>query len=495
MTKEQIEKTLEQGERLTLEVKTAASEIPKSVWETYSAFANTIGGDILLGIREHIKEQELTKRFELVGVADARKIVSDFWNTVNSNKVSHNVLLDKDVQVIDCDGISIVHIHVPQADWRVKPVFLNDNVYKGAYKRNHEGDYHCTESEVKAMIRDANEDGNDGVLLDGFTMEDIDRSTLHGYRIQFRTLNGDHIWNDHDDQAFLKDLGGYATDRLTHKQGLTAAGLMMFGKGEAIRERFANFRMDYLDMSHLEGEQRYRDRLTYDGRWENNLYQFFRLVMPKLTFDLPRPFVMKGIQRQEDTPQIKAVREAFTNAIIHCDLFMSGGILRIEKHDHSLCLRNPGSLKLPIAQILEGGNSKARNPRIQNMLRMIGYGENIGSGFPKIVHAWKQAKWDCPILEDCLDLNEVKLTLPVPYATETVSDTKDIGDMSETKLSERQKHILMLIQDNPHITAKEMSVTLSVTQRTIERDLAAMKSHVRHEGKDNDGFWTVIKKN
>ena len=49
------------------------------------------------------------------------------------------------------------------------------------------------------------------------------------------------------------------------------AGLMMFGNGLAIRDRFANFRMGYLDMSHLVGDERYHDRLTYDGLWENNL--------------------------------------------------------------------------------------------------------------------------------------------------------------------------------------------------------------------------------
>ena len=66
------------------------------------------------------------------------------------------------------------------------------------------------------------------------------------------------------------------------------------------------------------------------------------------------------------------------------------GILRIEKHDDRLCFRNPGLLKLPVEAIYRGGNSKARNPKIQNMLRMIGFGENVGFGFPKIIAAWKE---------------------------------------------------------------------------------------------------------
>ena len=59
--------------------------------------------------------------------------------------------------------------------------------------------------------------------------------------------------------------------------------------------------MDYIDKSNLIGDQRYSDRLTYDGTWENNLFNFIRIVIPKLTCDLPRPFSMEGMVRKDDT--------------------------------------------------------------------------------------------------------------------------------------------------------------------------------------------------
>lgn len=411
MTKQQLIETLQKGERLTLEAKLAKAELPRSVWETYSAFANTIGGTIFLGIDENRKEKNPAKRFTIVGVEGAQKILTDFWNTINSNKVSENILTDADAEIVEVDGKQVIAIHVPQADWRVKPIYLNDNVYRGTFRRNHEGDYHCSEESVKAMIRDANANGNDGSLVEYYGMDDVDKDSLRQYRTEFRLLNEDHIWNDDDDKSFLKDLGGYVVDRSTGKEGLTVAGLLMFGKGLSVRERFANFRMDYVDMSHLVGDERYHDRLTYDGRWENNLYQFFHRVVPKLTMDLPRPFRMEGIRRIDDTPQHKAVREAFTNAIIHSDVFLEGGVLRIDKYDDRLVLRNPGTLKLPVEQIYEGGLSKARNPRMQNMLRMIGFGENLGSGFPLILSAWQQVGWKAPLLENKIEVDEVALTL------------------------------------------------------------------------------------
>ena len=72
------------GERVTLECKKATKGVPNSLWDTYSAFANTYGGTILLGVVEHMDEQNNTKRFEIVGVEDADKIRKDLWNTVNS---------------------------------------------------------------------------------------------------------------------------------------------------------------------------------------------------------------------------------------------------------------------------------------------------------------------------------------------------------------------------------------------------------------------------
>lgn len=497
MTENEIKELLLNGESVSLECKQAKNEVPKSVWETYSAFANTVGGVILLGIEENRKETDIKKRFQIIGVDDAQKIVNDFWNTICSDKVNENILGSSDVDIAEINGVKIVCINVPQADWRIKPIYLNGNVYKGTYRRNHEGDYHCTERQVRAMIRDSFEDGNDGMLLEHYDMNDIDLDTLHRYRTLFQFRNEGHVWNVVDDKTFLKNLGGYFIDRATDKEGLTMAGLMMFGKGLSIQERFANFRMDYIDFCNLIGDERYSDRLTYDGRWENNLYQFFSRVIPKVTADLPRPFRMEGIQRVDDTPQHKAVREAFTNAIIHSDLLMDAGILRVEKHDDRLCFRNPGLLRLPIEQIFEGGVSYARNPKIQNMLRMVGYGENLGSGFPLILDAWKQAGWDTPVLNNKIELDMVELVLPISNrgSNEKVDGNSNVDTDGEIQLSDRQQDIVSLLNVDGNTTATKMAKLLGTSKRTIDREISFLRTngYIRKETKDNRSPWIVIK--
>lgn len=72
-----IQKLLSKGERITLECKKATRNVPSSLWDTYSAFANTYGGTILLGVYENMEESDLSKRFEIIGVEDADKIRKD----------------------------------------------------------------------------------------------------------------------------------------------------------------------------------------------------------------------------------------------------------------------------------------------------------------------------------------------------------------------------------------------------------------------------------
>ena len=194
-----------------------------------------------------------------------------------------------------------------------------------------------------------------------------------------------------------------------------------------------------------------------------------------------------------------AVREAFTNAIIHCDLMADAGILRIEKHDDRLCFRNPGLLKLPVETIYRGGNSKARNPKIQNMLRMIGFGENVGSGFPKIIAAWKETNWGDPQLLNKLDVDEVELVLPVP-STKATSDTAPANAPvnapanAPVKLNKTQSAIVKAMRNDNHITYEDLGTIVEVDRSTIRRNIAVLKEKgvIRRVGEDKNGYWEVL---
>ncbi len=482
MAEKDIRRLLAKGERVSLECKKAEKGVPNSLWATYSAFANTNGGVILLGVEENLSEKKPSKRFTITGVADVEKILNDFWNTINSpDKVNINLLRDEDVEVVNVEGKDVIVVKVPRAEYYQRPIYINKNVQSGSYRRNHEGDYHCSEQMWRMMVRDAFEDGNDRLFLDGYTMDHIDIPTLERYRRHFNLANDEHVWNDLNDKDFLIQLGGYVVNYKEHTEGLTMAGLLMFGKGLPVRELFDNLRMDYIDKSNLIGDQRYSDRLTYDGRWENNLFNFFSMVVPRLTRDLPRPFHMEGIVRIDDTPQHKAVREAFTNMIIHAD-FMMNGLLRVVKFDDRFELTNPGLLKLPLEQIYAGGESKARNQRMQNMLRMIGYGENVGSGFPLILKAWEDKHWARPELIEQPELMQVKLVLHI-----------DLSKKVEDELTERQKAILKCISQDMSITTTALAQKVGVSRSTLKRDILSLAKYglLSREGSRRKGGWII----
>lgn len=250
------------GEKVDIECKEASNQIPKSLWDTYSAMANTVGGIILLGIKEDRKNNTL----EVVGVSNPNQRLTDFWNTVNDGKkVNINLLKDEDAKILEIQDKSIIAIQIPRANYRQKPIYVNENPFKGTYKRNHEGDYRCSVEEVKAMIRDSSDDGNDGAIIENYTIEDLDKKTLKQYRNRFASHNPDHLYNSYDDEEFLTMLGAIKYDRIRNKRELTAAGLLMFGKGHIIREIYPSLQLDYMEIMEDSVEIRWSDRFTIDG--------------------------------------------------------------------------------------------------------------------------------------------------------------------------------------------------------------------------------------
>ena len=134
-------------------------------------------------------------------------------------------------------------------------------------------------------------------------------------------------------------------------------------------------------------------------------------------YSLSKSFKLEGIQRIDETPVHKAVREVFVNQIIHADYLSDAGTLKVIKRSNEFEFTNPGILKLPVEDIYRGGNSKSRNPRMQTMLRMVGFGDNAGSGFPAILATWKNAGWIEPVLEEDTRLNHVIPSMPREKAT------------------------------------------------------------------------------
>ena len=503
---QELKRLIYQGEKIDIECKKAENSVPKSAYESYSAFANTKGGYIILGVKENKNIQKPEERFIIQGLDNPQKQKEDFWNTINSNKVNMNILKDEDVCIVEENGINLIVIHVPRADFNMRPVYIGENPYKGTFKRNHEGDYHATEHEIRGMIRDQNPEGNDNMIMEYYTMDDVDKETLRKYRQIFEIRNDGHVWNSLNDKAFLEKLGGYRKDRRTGIEGLTLAGLMMFGTGQAVREKCDNIFMDYRNECEVTADIRWNDRITYDGTWENNLFNFFMKVTPKLTEDLKKPFKLEGIQRIDETPVHKAVREGFVNLIIHADYLMDAGVLKVIKRSNEFEFTNPGILKLPLEDIYRGGNSKSRNPHMQTMFRLVGFGDNAGSGFPTILDTWKNEGWVKPELIENTDINQVTLVMKMSgkikeRREKNFAEKNDrslievLSEVLSKKEFEKMLPIINLLEKHENITPSMAIEVCGKSVATVRRYLKALTDtgYVVSEGSTNKVIYKKIK--
>lgn len=131
-----------------LEAKLATGGLPHSIWETYSAFANTYGGVILLGVEE-LPDHSL----RVQGLLDPQGMVEEFITGLDDpTVVSLNILKEEDIQILHVDGGDIVAITVPMAQRDQLPVYIGGSLHRGSYRRCGDGDYHCTQAELNAML-------------------------------------------------------------------------------------------------------------------------------------------------------------------------------------------------------------------------------------------------------------------------------------------------------------------------------------------------------
>lgn len=397
------------------EFKSARGGLPGSLWETYSAFANSHGGSIVLGVAE--KENG---SLDVQGVENVNKVLTNFWNQINDrHKISRNLLRREDVQTIDWDGrFKLIEIRVPRATRTERPVYVGLDPFRGTYRRNHEGDYRCTEAEVRRMFADQDpEQTVDSRILPGFTWKDLDPASIAQFRNVFRSTRLGHPWLSKDDEGLLEMLGGWRTDRITGETGLTMAGLLMFGRAEAITapEGVPGFHLDYRERLSDDPNQRWSDRLTIDYTWEANLFQFYQRVILKLNSGpgIKQPFQIDAQgYRRAATPVHEALQEALVNALIHADHSGKGGIV-IDRYPDRIELSNPGTLLVSREQLLRGGISECRNRSLQLMFQMLGIGDKAGSGIDKIRSSWKAQHWQSPSLKETYGPDRVRLDLPM----------------------------------------------------------------------------------
>ena len=378
-----------------IEAKKAAGGFPHSLWETYSAFANTIGGLILLGV-----EERADKSLRITGVPDGPGYARVFWQTVQDPaKVSQNILRPEDVALHQVEGKEILVISVPRATRRQRPVYIGDSPFTGSYRRDGEGDYHCSADEVRAMLRDRDDAPADLAVLSGRNRSDLSSDTLRQFRLLMAMRQPDHPGNYLPDERFLPAVG------ITGPEGLhpTLAGLLLLGKRKALREVFPQFRLEY-----QEEDTGFRLATIRPGAPEN-VFSFYTMVSHRLTA-VSALLAQTPREREE---LAGAMREAVLNAILHADYFSRGG-LTIRRRAGELLVSNGGLLRVSPDQATTGQAADPRNRGLIQLFSLVKLATGTGKGLRGIYSLWDRRGWRPPVLSETFSADRTDLSLPLP---------------------------------------------------------------------------------
>lgn len=371
----------------------------------------------------------------------------------------------------------VIVIEVPMARREQKPIFVNNDMFGGTFKRNHEGDYHCTELQVKSMLRDQTESTMDMRIIEDMTIAQFDRDTVQSYRNRHRSFKPGHPWVNLSDEDYLQKIGAaeMGKDRRLHP---TAAGLLMFGEENRIVRVYPEYFLDYREI--LDPTIRWTDRLqSSSGEWSGNLFDFYFRVYQKITKNVKIPFKMVGGDRIDDTPVHRALREVLANCLVNTDFFVPRGVV-IKQEDDMLILENPGSIRVGKYQMKLGGQSDPRNKALMKMFNLIDIGERAGSGVPELFAVWENEDWEEPRIEEQLDY--VERTTVILSFKQKSAEKKALKKSAEKKVNKRTLEqyevILSVMKPDTWYQAKEFCDILGVKDsrtRELLRELAAAR--------------------
>ena len=323
----------------------------------------------------------------------------------------------------------------------------------------------------------------DDIPVAGATLDDIDRVAIDYFLrkgIAVGRISGDAYASS--TEAVLRSL-----NLITEDGQLKQAALLLFGKNPkrffvSCDFRIGRFRNDESDL------------VTQDVVEGNILQMVNRIIELLRSKYLLSPIHYEGLTRIEqlEIPE-DVLREAICNAIVHRDYM--GVHTQMKVYDDCIMLWNDGKLPEGIDQekLFAEHASQPRNQNIANAFYKAGFIETWGRGINKIRKGLKSVGLPEPKIENHISGTLITIYRKTAENVGNMSET-NVGNVSETNLTERQWLILSAIKENPYITGKEMSETLSVTQRTVERDLAILQKIgiIRHEGKVNAGKWVLI---
>lgn len=432
---------------------------PKSWLKSVSAFANGLGGSLFFGIDDEgaIKGLDNIKG---VGETISSKIRDYMDPTPDVEMIPHKI-----------GTLDVLELKVPAGHYT--PYYYVGDGQRIAFVRIGDESLPATAEQMVRLVLKGSNKTFDSLSTD-YKVDDYSFTILAN---EFKKRTAQE-WN----KKYLLSFG-----LVNSNNKLTNAGALFADDCPLWQSRLYCTRWD--------GKEK-GDAIN-DAEYTGNVLMLLREAMNFIKSNTKRGWE-KLPDGRKNKPEYaeRAVLEAMVNHFIHRDYTVMGGEVHLDIYDDRLTVTSPGGMynglliqNLDIADV----SSERRNPILANVMAQLDYMEKRGSGLTRICNETMALDGYKDELKPVFKSTPTQFQTIIYASTDTQDVGNDVGNMSVTKLSERQEKILLMLKVSPTLTAKQMSVTLSVSKRTIERDLAHLTEMgiLKREGKVNNGIWVV----
>jgi len=419
-----ISELIKEAENQFIELKEQFSE---GVLKTISAFANTSGGIILIGVKDNK---------EVVGI---NLKVGEFEEIVN--KIVDSLGFQPEIKLVSFNRKKLIRIDVQKSSIPIK--------YKGIYyKRVGNTTRGMNTDELSRFFR---QDLRwERLTKPEFSIDDLDEETIKNF-VSLGTSKGRlNLQNRNiSTQVLLKMLG------LIENEHFTNACILLFGKNP--QQFFLGAKMRVV---------RLKDNITIIGdRWiSGNLFKQYYETEEAIKSLINVRYEIKGFNREDiwDYP-LPAIREGIANALIHRD-YLEGRETQIKVYDDKIWFNNLGGLLdgVSLEELLSAHASKPRNPLIANIFYTAGIIESLGSGIDRMRSALKEQN----LPEMKIEANHFDFNLWF------LKDVYTEEYLTKLGLNERQVKAVLYVKKNGKITNKEYQEINNVKKRQASIELA-----------------------
>lgn len=430
---------------------------PKSWLKSVSAFANGLGGSLFFGIDDDGEPKGLTDRQHTIDTISAK--IRDYIDpTPDMELIPYNI-----------NDIEILQLKITNGHYT--PYYYIGDGQRIAFVRIGDTSIPATAEQMTRLVLKGSNNTFDSL----HTPHQADK---HSFTILAKTFETQTLqdW----DKKYLLSFG-----LINHEGYLTNAGALFADDCPLKQSRLYCTRWQGVEKS---------DAIN-DAEFTGNLLMLLREGMNFVKSNTKRAWQKLPTGRKEKPEYAeRAILEALINHFIHRDYTIMGSEVHLDIYDNRLIITSPGGMyNGSFIQDLDISNvsSERRNPILADIMAHLHYMEKRGSGLIRISNETKALDGYKETLKPIFNSTATQFQ-SIIYAC---TDTPNVGDMSDTKITKRQRDILQLMQKSPTITGRKLAETLSVSQRTIERDVARLKKQgiLTHEGKDNDGIWVITK--